>query len=174
MRTRPEWREYFLTIADAVSKRGDCTRRQVGAVLVGPDHRIVETGYNGVPSGKPGCLSAGACPRGRHYQKSENCACGKSWPCEDSVPPGSSYDTGPGMCLATHAELNALLLAGIRSRGSVMYVSETPCEGCKKAMAAAGVLCVTWWDGHVSFEEPRKSWWRRILGLWNSALITRR
>lgn len=176
MRTRPEWREYFLTIADAVSKRGDCTRRQVGAVLVGPDHRIIETGYNGVPSGKPGCLSAGACPRGKHYKimntefykpgYGEICAtCKTPWPCEDSVPPGSSYDTGPGMCTATHAELNALLLAGIRSRGSVMYVSETPCEGCKKAMAAAGVLCVTWWGGHVSFEEPRKSWWRHILGI---------
>lgn len=164
---RPEWREYFLTIADAVARRGDCTRRRVGAVIVGQDHRIIETGYNGVPSGKPGCLSAGACPRGKHYKiegrpdfgsgsaypPPEFCACGNDWPCPDSVAPGSSYDTGPGMCIATHAEANALLLAGIRSRGAVMYVSEAPCDGCKKLMESAGVLCVSWWGGHISFEE---------------------
>jgi dCMP deaminase len=168
---RPSWADYFLTIADAVSRRGDCTRRQVGAVLVGEDHRIIETGYNGAPSGKPGCLSAGACPRGRHYKVPERlldypddiCACGNKWPCSEAVPPGSSYDTGPGMCIATHAELNALLLAGIRSRGAVMYVSEPPCDGCKKSMEAAGVACAMWWDGHISFTEDEKPWWRRTL-----------
>lgn len=170
MPKRPEWGQYFLTIADAVSRRGDCTRRQVGAVLVGEDHRIIETGYNGVPSGQPGCLSAGACPRGRHYKvpgiyETQECACGNDWPCPESVAPGSSYDTGPGMCIATHAELNALLLAGIRSRGAVMYVSEPPCDGCKKAMASAGVACVMWWGGHESFTGDEKPWWRGILGV---------
>lgn len=57
--------EYGLALADAASKRADCTRRQVGAVIVAADGSIVSTGYNGLPSGRPGCLTAGACPRGQ-------------------------------------------------------------------------------------------------------------
>lgn len=60
---RPSWDEYFLGIAKAVAVRADCTRRQVGAVIV-RDNRIVATGYNGGPSGGPSCLS-GQCPRGQ-------------------------------------------------------------------------------------------------------------
>ena len=51
---RPNWDEYFLGIAAAVAQRADCERRQVGAVVIGPDHRIVGTGYNGAPAGQPG------------------------------------------------------------------------------------------------------------------------
>lgn len=65
-RARPDWDEYFLDIAAAVARRADCTRRRVGAVIV-RDHRVVSCGYNGAPAGRPGCLSDGACPRGRHY-----------------------------------------------------------------------------------------------------------
>lgn len=51
--TRIQWYEYFLNIAEAVSKRSPDTRTQVGAVLVGPDNRIISTGYNGPPAGFP-------------------------------------------------------------------------------------------------------------------------
>ncbi len=33
-RTRPEWDEYFMEIAQVVSKRSTCLRRSVGAVIV--------------------------------------------------------------------------------------------------------------------------------------------
>ena len=56
---------YGLEVASAVARRADCTRRQVGAVIVSPDGSIVATGYNGLSAGLPGCASAGACPRGR-------------------------------------------------------------------------------------------------------------
>ena len=46
---RPTWDEYFLGIADLISKRSTCLRRRVGAVLV-KDKRILATGYNGAPS----------------------------------------------------------------------------------------------------------------------------
>lgn len=148
---RPDWPSYFLGIADAVSARGDCTRRQVGAVLADPEtHDLIETGYNGPPAGMPGCLSAGACPRGRHYQLGLcSCACGKLWPCDEAVAPGSSYDTGPGACIAIHAELNCLLRAGRRARGMYLYVTETPCDGCMKAIRGAGVMRVIWPDGNL-------------------------
>lgn len=121
---RPGWDEYFLGIAGAVSVRGDCLRRRVGAVLV-RDFRIAATGYNGAESGGPSCL-AGECPRG-----------------SSGVAPGSSYDTGAGACVATHAEANCLLYADFEdARGGVLYVTETPCDGCARLIRSAGVARV--------------------------------
>lgn len=136
--TRPVWNAYFLGIAEAVAARADCTRRRFGAVLV-KDHRIVATGYNGAPAGHPGCLD-GACPRGLLS--------------EVDAPPFSSYDTGPGSCVAVHAEANAVLY-GDRGdvRGSVLYLWGSgedcrPCAGCLRLLVAAGV---TGWVGPNTF-----------------------
>lgn len=122
--SRPSWDDYFIGIARAVAARADCSRRQIGAVVV-RDNRIVSTGYNGSPPGGPSCL-AGECPRST-----------------SNVPPGSSYDSGPGACIAVHAELNALLYAGIDGcKGSTLYITDQPCDGCAKIIAASGIECV--------------------------------
>lgn len=153
MSARPDWDDYFLGIARAVSARADCTRRRVGAVIV-KDNRIVSTGYNGAPAGEPGCLTAKGCLRGRHYLRPEivtvisvapivvedMCACGSTWPCPEAVKPGSSYDTGSGACIAVHAEANALLYADYdRCKGAVLYCTDEPCEGCARLVKAAGI-----------------------------------
>ena len=124
MTKRPDWDEYFLNIATAVSLRADCTRRMVGAVIVGEDHRIIEVGYNGSPSGELGCLTDGACPRGR-FTTAER-------------PPYGSYDD----CIAVHAEANAIVLAGRRARGATIYVTDNPCPGCLKLIKAVGITCI--------------------------------
>jgi dCMP deaminase len=49
---RPSWDDYFLDIAEAVSRRSHDGETQVGAVIVDPNKRILATGYNGFP---PGC-----------------------------------------------------------------------------------------------------------------------
>lgn len=127
LNTRPDWDEYFLGIAEAVSKRGDCSRRQVGAVVVDGENRIVSTGFNGAEPGGPSCLN-GECPRAR-----------------SDVPPGSSYDTGPGACIAVHAEANALLYAGREGTlGSTLYLTDPPCDGCMKLIKAAGIVKIVW------------------------------
>lgn len=52
----------------------------------------------------------------------------------------SSYDTGPGSCIAIHAEANALLYAdGNLTRGAVLYTTDAPCDGCSKLIAGAGI-----------------------------------
>jgi dCMP deaminase len=160
---RPDFDEYYMDIAQAVAKRGDCTRRQVGAVIVDLENRIVSTGYNGTPPGGPSCLK-GDCPRGRHYEVQVDsaiwydkvldkhiewpvygCACRKPWPCPDTVAPDSSYDTGPGACISTHAEANALLYADYdRRKGGTMYITEKPCDGCMKLIKSALIECVIW------------------------------
>lgn len=120
--TRPSWDDYFLAVARVIATRADCTRRQVGAVIV-RNNRIVATGYNGVPAGEPGCLTAGACPRGH-----------------SDVPPGSSYDTGPGACIGIHAEANALLYAARdKCEGAVLYCTDAPCDGCARLLAGADI-----------------------------------
>lgn len=112
---RPDWREYFLDIARAVAKRSDCERDQVGAVVV-KDRRIRATGYNGAPSGQPGCLS---CPR-----RTSECA------------PGTPYDN----CVAIHAEANALLYCDREDLiGATLYITRAPCYACEKLIAATGV-----------------------------------
>lgn len=122
---RPGWDEYFLVIAKAVSHRADCSRAQHGAVLVA-NQRIVSTGYNGAPAGHLGCLTDSACPRA-----------------SSRVASLSSYDTGPGTCIAVHAEANALLYAA-RTPGAYMYITGEPCAGCVKLMWGAGVLKAVW------------------------------
>jgi dCMP deaminase len=49
---RPGWDEYFLGIAEAVSKRSHDGETHVGVVIVDENKRILATGYNGFP---PGC-----------------------------------------------------------------------------------------------------------------------
>lgn len=148
---RPDWDEYFQGVAFSVAARADCTRRLVGAIIVSPyTHYIIATGYNGSAPGEPGCLSDGACPRGQHYQIKANpprCACGKDWVCPDASTPNSSYDSGPGTCIAIHAEANALLRAGREASGAIMYVTGEPCDGCFKLIKGAGVISVIWPGG---------------------------
>jgi dCMP deaminase len=125
MTGRPDWDTYFLGIAAAVAARADCSRRRVGAVIV-QDHRIVATGYNGAPAGRPGCLTNGACPRAH-----------------SEVPEFSDYETGPGSCIAIHAEANALLYADrSRCEGGTIYVTCEPCSWCLKLIDGAGIARV--------------------------------
>jgi dCMP deaminase len=173
MTSRPGWDIYYLGITDSVSVRADCTRRKVGAIVV-RDNAIISTGYNGSPPGEPGCLSDGACPRGRHYKTmgygsmdySYHCGgCGPkvAWPCAMAVAPGSSYDTGPGACIALHAEQNALIRAGDRAQGAILYCTEKPCDGCMRLIQGAGIQTAVWYGGQWS-RETKKSWLRRIAG----------
>lgn len=151
---RPTWDEYGLILAQAVATRADCTRAQVGAVLMNSRHEVRGTGYNGAPSGIPGCATAGACPRGRHYaartwcfvHDSEECACavdfcacGGSWPCEEAATPGAAYAD----CIADHAERNALRHTDPSELpGATLHTTREPCASCWTLIRAAGIARV--------------------------------
>ena len=139
--SRPSWGQYFLSIAYAVSARADCVKPsgKIGAVLVSPDHRIISTGYPGTEPGGPSCLK-GECPRALA-----------------NVEPGSSYDTGPGACISTHAETNAILYAGrSKTQGAILYVTREPCQGCAKLIRASGIIKVVWPEGawEIVYDVP--------------------
>lgn len=131
--TRATWDEWGLAIASAVATRADCSRRQVGAVVMTHDRRAASEGYNGAPPKAPGCLTAGACPRA-----------------QSGVAPGSSYDTGAGACIALHAEQNALLRASWEDMmGATLYVTDEPCDGCWRMIRGTPLRAVVWPGGTV-------------------------
>lgn len=120
---RPSWDEYFLDIAKVVATRADCTRRKVGAVIV-KNNRIISTGYNGAPAGKPGCLTDGACPRGKLTYEEQ------------------PKDVGYANCGSVHAEANAIIYAHQDLRDATLYCTDKPCVECEKLITGAGIKTV--------------------------------
>jgi dCMP deaminase len=117
--TRPSWDEYFMSIAEAVSKRSNCIKRQVGAIIV-KDGRIISTGYNGTPRGVKNC-NEGGCPR-----------------CNSDVESGKALDE----CYCSHAEENAIVQAayhGIGVKDGSLYTTYSPCLSCTKMVINAGI-----------------------------------
>lgn len=100
-----------MNIAREVATRATCDRKHVGAVIV-RDRSILATGYNGSVRGLGHCDDEG------HLM-------------ED------------GHCVRTvHAEANAIVQAarnGMRIDGATIYVTASPCWGCFRLIANAGI-----------------------------------
>lgn len=135
---RPDWDTYFLGVAQAISARADCRRRTVGAVIASHDHRVLSTGYNGAPPGRPGCL-AGACPRGLLSY--------------EDVKEFTDYDSGPGRCISIHAEVNAVLFSKGDVAGATVYITDPPCPTCRKVLMGAGLERAVWPGGSLNLTD---------------------
>ncbi len=124
MNNRPTVDLTWMAVAVAASKRSRCVRSQVGAVILAADGRVAATGYNGPPA--DWVPAVGQC----------DAWCGRN---------DRSGDQNFDSCPSVHAELNALLYCDRdQARGSVLYVTKSPCLGCCKAIGAAGVKTVVW------------------------------
>lgn len=133
--SRPTFEQTFFDVAAAVSKRADCTRLQVGAVVTQGD-RIWATGYNGPPeSGQPGCLQ-GACPRGQFSY--------------DELPGYRQGNQDHSDCIAIHAEFNAIYqfdrirkVVAISPYGAdlkFIWVTHKPCRDCLQFIQIMGII----------------------------------
>ena len=124
---------YYLDLADVVSKRGTCLRRLYGAVIV-KDDEVIATGYVGAPRGRKNCSDLGVCIR----QKM-------------NIPRGERYE----LCRSVHAEANAIISAERgRKIGSSIYLSgrevstgeyirnSNSCSMCKRMIINAGIETV--------------------------------
>jgi len=112
--------EYYLGIADAVSKRSTCLRRMYGAVIVKNDE-IVATGYNGAPRGCDNCIETGICEREKL-----------------GVPKGERYE----LCKAVHAEQNAIISASRQEMlGATMYIAGLEAESKERADFHPCMIC---------------------------------
>lgn len=116
-----DWDEYFLEMAKTASKRSNCLRAQVGAIIVGDDKTIRATGYNGTPSKVESCMERNYCYRVQH-----------------NIPSGTRYET----CRSIHAEQNAIIQAGLeRCKNSTMYIygHNFVCILCKRFILQAKI-----------------------------------
>lgn len=120
---RPSRHNTYLEMAFTLSRRGTCSRRQVGAVIVRNNH-ICSGGYVGSPQGQPHCIDEGV-----------GCLIGKD-----------------GGCLRTiHAEANAIAWAaktGQATEGGEIYCTASPCLPCAKLIIAAGITSLYYLDGY--------------------------
>ncbi len=120
---------YYLSIADSITKRGTCIRRNYGAIVVKNDE-IISTGYTGAPRGRKNCIDLGYCARQKLNIKS-----------------GEKYE----LCRSVHAEQNAIISAARRDLiGGTLYLvgreangdftSYTDsCSMCKRVIINAGI-----------------------------------
>ena len=121
---------YYLDLAETVSKRGTCLRRLYGAVIVKADE-VISTGYVGAPRGRANCSDLGECVRMKL-----------------GVPRGERYE----LCRSVHAEANAIISASRdKMIGSSLYLVGTEvdtgeyvsnscsCSMCKRMIINAGI-----------------------------------
>ena len=117
---RPSWDEYFMEIANTVSKRATCDRGRSGCVIV-RDRQILVTGYVGSPKGLPHCDEVG-----HQFRRVVH---------EDG--------TISEHCVRTvHAEQNAICQAaklGISLDGATLYCRMTPCRVCAMLIINCGI-----------------------------------
>lgn len=120
---RPSWDDYFMEVADAISKRATCDRGRSGCV-VAKDRQILVTGYVGSPQGLPHCDEVG------HELK--------------KLIHEDGHTTQH--CVRTvHAEQNAVCQAakrGISIEGATLYCRMTPCRTCAMLLINCGIVRV--------------------------------
>lgn len=124
---------YYLDLADVVSKRCTCLRRHYGAVIVKNDE-VISTGYVGAPRGRKNCTDLGFCVRNKL-----------------NIPRGERYE----LCRSVHAEANSIISAEREKMiGSTLYLSgrevetgeyianSNSCSMCKRMVINAGIQTV--------------------------------
>lgn len=141
---------YYLDLADVVSKRSTCLRRHYGAVIVKNDE-VISTGYVGAPRGRKNCSDINMCIR----QKM-------------NIPRGERYE----LCRSVHAEANAIISAERdRMMGASIYLSgreaqtgeiinnSNSCSMCKRMIINAGIETVYVRDSETEYRVIHVADW---------------
>lgn len=140
--SRPSIDEVMMEIAYTLAGRATCPKLAVGCVLTNGRGEIIGTGYNGVPRGFRHCTE---------------CDCGGA-----NSPPGSD------LCIAVHAEQNALQQCKDIWSIHTLYVTHTPCLRCTKDLlntSCSRILCNNK-EGDISrqlalWERSGREWYLR-------------
>ena len=149
-RERVDKINYYLNLAEEVSKRGTCLRNNYGSVIVNNDE-VVSTGYTGAPRGRKNCCDIGGCRRKKHNTAS-----------------GEGYDK----CRSVHSEANAIIsparknmigatldLVGINARNGEYKENAVPCSQCRRIIINAGIKTVIVRDSKTIYRTIEVSSW---------------
>lgn len=130
---RVDKHNYYLDIAETVTERGTCLRRNFGAIVVKNDE-IVSTGYTGAPRGRENCCNIGVCLREKL-----------------SIPRGERYE----LCRSVHAEANCIIsasrqemidatlyLVGKEMSSGKIIPDASSCSMCKRLIINSGIKLV--------------------------------
>lgn len=141
---------YYLDIAQSVSKRGTCLRRNYGCIIVKNDE-IISTGYSGSPRGRKNCSDIGTC-----FRQTLN------------IPRGQMYEK----CRSVHSEMNAIISASRKDMiGSSLYLvgfdmekkelvkNADSCSLCKRLIINAGIDKVIIRDSKISYRIIKAQDW---------------
>jgi dCMP deaminase len=106
------WDGHFLALADECSRMSKDPSTKVGAVIVGPDHEIRSTGFNGFPRGIA--------------DTHERLTC-------------REVKIGLMVHAEANAILHAARV-GSAIKGCTMYLVAPPCAGCAISIIQAGII----------------------------------
>ena len=122
---------YYLDIAETVSERGTCLRKNYGCIIVKHDE-IISTGYSGAPRGRMNCIDLGYFTKKKIYPDVRH----------------GGYDA----CRSVHAEQNAIISAARKDMiGSSLFLvgkrkdteeyeqGSMCCQMCRKLIINSGI-----------------------------------
>lgn len=127
---RPAFDDIYMELAQSLSRRSHCIRKQVGAVLT-KESRIISVGYNGPPA------------------HTHNCDI-------EYADTGCALDRKGSCSLSIHAEENAILYAaknGAQIEGATLYVTLAPCLACARIIYTMGIRKVIYGHSYAEFKQ---------------------
>jgi len=166
-RSLPQIEETRMCQAYVVARTSSCLKRNVGAVIVNEDQRIIAEGCNDVPRGLDPCSEKyGRCYREilreeelKRYKPLMVCPeCGGDLELTDDNADLACASCGERIahrlprranldyCRALHAEESAILQAsrhgGVGVEGGYIFTTTFPCALCAKKIVASGIRTV--------------------------------
>lgn len=174
---QPTKQERLMHMAYSSAHGSKCLKRNVGAVLADDRGQLVSAGYNENPLGTNPCVEEESygyscyrdIVRNEHFRQlgERNARCpecgaeigvieGPPWVCPKCRLDGiqtnleSFYfpDRAMNWCTAVHAEVWAIMTAGERAAGTVLYTTTFPCFQCAEKIIQAQVAKVVFTEAY--------------------------
>ena len=106
-----EWSDYYFRLVDLVASKSKDPSTKVGCVIIGSDHEIRSTGYNGLPRG-----------------------------CKDDVPDRDVRPTKYYYYEhAERNTIYNATRVGVSLKGCTAYMHSLPCADCARGLIQAGI-----------------------------------
>lgn len=138
--------DIYMNMCRMLAMKSTCKRGQAGCVVT-RHGRIISTGYNGSPDHAEECIGRENCrQQGSKVVVTMNVY---EQPREIEIKTDGCFDS-------IHGEANAFGYCaknGIKTDGSVVYLTGPPCKSCAQLMVAAGVKKVYYDDKHYRNDD---------------------